>query len=350
MSLWERSGWSGGFPFSATRLGPLGRGVRGQGGNVDVTASQVPEHGMAPRVPPTATVAYGRIVVPDALTVRVAPGLRRFAPRKASLRLMPVGAFTWGSPTQPAHPRTRPEHTLIWVTKGRLRLDFPRQSTVMMPGDVRFIPAGTAFASLPQADALGHVLLIATELTADIDPPLPRTVISGCVGAGAAVLSATLHELIEEAARSADRKTLGCYLNLLSLRLSRLDPERDHTAQPDTPTSDRPLVDRFMTLAAIEIGSWYTLADLAQDLGTTLTQLDRACLEARGRRAIDLLHELRLERASEMLRHTDRSIPRIAQDLGYASHAHLTRSFVAATGRTPEAFRVQTQQASPPAE
>lgn len=340
MSVWERADWTGGFPFSPTRLSPVGRGILGQGGQIDVNAPQVQTEGAAPSAAPHV---QGRIAVPEALSVRVAPALRRFAPRQASLRLMPAGAFSWGGRTLPVQPRTRPEHVLIWVAEGRMRLDFPRTGSVLAAGDVRFIPAGTAFAARPLDDAQGQVLLIAPELTTQLDPPLPRTVIAGCAGSGAAVLSATLTELMHEAARSADHRTIGCYLNVLSLRLSRLEPEQDHRPRPGTVHPDRPLVDRFLALAAIEMGSCRTLADLAQDLGTTLTLLDRACIEARGHRAIDLLHELRVERAAELLRHTDRPVPRLAQDLGYASHAHFTRAFVAATGRTPETYRSQTQ-------
>lgn len=346
MSLWERSGWTGGFPFTTSGLGlsdPARSGSRsGQGDRVPVTAARVPDAGPA-RVQARPVASYGRIVMPDALAVRVAPASRRFAPRKASLRLLPLEAFSWGTGRGPVHPRTRPDHTLIWVTQGRVRLDFPRSGALLGADDVRFIPAGTAFASRSQPGALGHVLLLSPELAVELDPALPCRVTAGCAGQGAAALMACLQGLVDEAARAPDRKALTCHLNLLALRLSRLDPERQ--AMPGQPHAgpDRPLVDRFLALAAIQIGAPRTLAELAQDLGTTLTLLDRACHEARGKRAIDLLHELRLERAAEMLRHTDRPAARIAQDLGYASHTHFTRSFVAATGRTPEAYRQQMQ-------
>ncbi|CAM3208880.1 AraC family transcriptional regulator [Paracoccus nototheniae] len=344
MSLWDRTDWKGGFPFSPTRLRPYGPGRATATGQA-VTAATIPDDGIAP-LPWRAGIApLGRVVVPDALTVRVAPASRRFAPRRASLRLIPLEAFAWGGPADlrgsPALPRTRPDHVLIWVASGRMRLQFPRRDVVLGPGDVRYIPAGTAFTARPLSGAGGHVLMIAPELTADLDPALPRTMIAGCVGAGATAFLVTLRDLVDEAARRPDRAALSCHLNLLSLRLSRLEPERDHC--PGTPQSppDRPLVERFLALAAIEMGTWRTLADLAQDLDTTLTQLDRACHQARGRRAVELLHELRLERAAELLRHTDRPTARIAQDLGYASHTHFTRAFVTATGRTPEAFRTQ---------
>lgn len=344
MSLWDRTDWKGGFPFSPTRLRPSGPA---RPGPVDqaVTAATIPDGGIAPRPWRAGAAPLGRVVVPDALTVRVAPASRRFAPRRASLRLIPLAAFAWGGAagrqTDAALPRTRPDHVLIWVASGRMRLQFPRRRAVLGPGDVRYIPAGTAFAAQALSGAEGHVLMIAPDLTVDIDPALPRTMIAGSIGASANALLVNLRELVDEAARSPDRAALTCHLNLLSLRLSRLDPERDHAAATPPTPSDRPLVDRFLSLAAIEMGTFRTLADLAQDLDTTLTQLDRACHEARGRRAVELLHELRLERAAELLRHTDRPTARIAQDLGYASHTHFTRAFVTATGRTPEAYRSQ---------
>lgn len=339
MSLWDRTGWKGGFPFSPTRLTvpPHARTAIGA-----VTAPVIPETGHQPRPWHAGTASLGRIMVPDALTVRSGPASRRLTPRRTGLRLVPLAAFVGGVGNgAQALPRTRPDHTLIWVASGRMRLHFPRHVVVLGAGEVRFIPAGTAFATRSHPDADGHVLMIAPDLTAQMDPPLPGTMIGGNVGPAGAALLVNLRELADEAARNPDPRALACHLNLLSLRLSRLEPEQGHIPGARPASADRPLVDRFLALAAIQIGSWQTLADQAQDLGTTLTQLDRACLEARGLRAVDLLHELRLERAAELLRHTDRPTPRIAQDLGYASQTHFTRVFVAATGRTPDAYRQQ---------
>ncbi|RNF33755.1 AraC family transcriptional regulator [Paracoccus methylarcula] len=85
-----------------------------------------------------------------------------------------------------------------------------------------------------------------------------------------------------------------------------------------------------------------TIADLAAELGTGTAALDHACQSARGKRAIDLMHEVRLQRAVEMLREGGQSPAQIAKELGYTSHTHFTRSFVAATGQRPETFRDQS--------
>ncbi|MGC5124371.1 hypothetical protein, partial [Escherichia coli] len=77
------------------RLAPLGRGIRGQGGQIDVNGPQLQTEGTTP-MPMQRARAADRVAVPQALSVRVAPASHRFGPRQASLRLLPAGAFTWG--------------------------------------------------------------------------------------------------------------------------------------------------------------------------------------------------------------------------------------------------------------
>lgn len=344
MSMFGRTDWTKGFPFSPSRLREAGRPAAAPG-RARITRADILDDGAPLALPPRPAAAEdmparAAQALPDALRLRGAPPSRRFAPRRASLRLLPLGSFCWGSRTTPPQPRTRPDHVLVWVTAGRLRLDLPRQAIQMSAGDIRYIPAGTAFAALPQAGTEGHALLLSPEMTAGLEPPLPARHFAGAAGAQAEALALNLTELAEEAARGADPKALLCLLNMLSLRLGRLAPERAAEDDPALPP-DLPLVERFLGLAAQDLSACRTLADLAQDLGTTLTALDRACRSARGRRAVDLVNELRLERAAEMLRHSDAPSARIAQELGYSSQAHFARAFVAATGRTPDVFRAQ---------
>ncbi|MFN3526288.1 MAG: helix-turn-helix domain-containing protein [Paracoccus sp. (in: a-proteobacteria)] len=347
MAAFGGGDWSGGFPFTANRLRDLPRNAISHSDVSRVTAAGIPEEGRAlsslssETQPVRASAASGRIVMPDALRARAMPASRRFAPRRASLRLLPLGAFVWGSDSTPPQPRTRPDHTLLWVTQGGLGLGFPRRNHLMMAGDLRYIPAGTAFAALPGPGTEGHVLLLSPDMVGDMEPPLPSQTISGAVCGQAEALLVNLRELADEAARGADRRALLCHLNLLSMRLTRLEPEPQRGPAPEERTANHPLVAQFTDLAAQDLAGCRALADLAQDLGTTLTTLDRACLAARGKRAVDLLNDLRLERGAELLRNTGWSGARIAQELGYSSHAHFTRAFVAATGRTPDVFRAQ---------
>lgn len=256
------------------------------------------------------------------------------------LRLLSLADFTGRCRASATSPRTRPDHLLVWVTKGQIRLEFPRHRHCLSAGELRFIPAGTAFAMQSAPGAEGHVALIPRAAAAAARPPLPDNDLSAQIGEDGAQLLATLSELASEAC-PPDPATRQCLMNLLALRLSRLAP-KPAAAQADAPPSEaRSLVEQFLSLAATRLGTCAAIAELAEELQTNAATIDRACIAARGRRAIELLHELRLQRAVDLLRNSRHGAAQIADELGYSSHAHFTRAFVAATGRSPEAFRAQ---------
>lgn len=332
MSAYEPSQW-GGFPFTQTRI------------RTDRRLSQVSvnDPGLQDAAEPAAVEPSTAPVGPgQPLPAALRPVMRGARPigRQDGVRLLPLEAFVWGNGASRHQVRTRPDHVLIWVTGGQAQLHFPRQSAEMQAGDLRHVPAGTAFAVRAGAATTGQVVLISARLAAEVDPPLPDMPSPVRVGGHAAQLETVLRELARESA-DPGRGALSCLMNLLSLRLGKL-VSRPHPEQtPAMP--DHPLIDRFLVLAGQRLGSAGSVAELAAELGSSTAALDQACIATRGKRAIDLIHDLQLERAADLLRHTDRPILRIAADLGYSSHAHLARAFVAATGRTPEAFRAQSR-------
>jgi len=332
MSAFEHSQWKDGFPFSPSRI-RAGRRLGVDG----VNAPFIADAPGPPAGPPSIPASRGN-PVPAAMQ----PAWRGAHPvgRQNGMRLLPLEAFLWGSRTKPPQPRTRPDHVLVWVIEGRVQFDFPRDHACLRAGDLRFVPAGTAFAVLPAQGTRGHVALIAARLGAQAVPPLPDQVLAAHVGSHAAQLDATLREIGVETP-DGDPGTLPCLMNLLSLRLRQLAPGR----APDLPESappDRPLIDRFVALARQRLGQSRSVAELAAELGSSTLQLDQACLAAHRKRAVELIHDLRLECAARLLRETAQPTQRIAADLGYSSHAHFIRAFVAATGRTPEVFRAQS--------
>lgn len=332
MSAFEHSQWKDGFPFSPSQI-RAGRRLHLDGVNAPFIADASEAPAGAPAVP-----ASRDNPVPAAMQ----PALRGAHPvgRQHGMRLLPLQAFLWGSRANPPQPRTRPDHTLIWVTEGRVQLDFPRDRVCLRAGELRFIPVGTAFAASPAQDARGHVALISARLAAQAAPPLPGHVLAAHAGSQAAQLEATLREIGVETTDS-DPGTLSCLVNLLSLRLRQLAPGRT-PEMPETGLPDRPLIDRFLALARQRLGQSRSVAELAAELGSSMLHLDQACLAAHGKRAVELIHDLRLDCAARMLRETARPTQRIAADLGYSSHAHFIRAFVAATGRSPEVFRAQS--------
>lgn len=348
MATHDAGSFRNGFPFSASPFGKNAGwasvgGPRPDPGAAKVTDGSIPEgHAPvfadpAPRLQNIAPAAPNSVALPTSR-----PYAQRPIARQTGLRLLPLGSFVWGAKGNPPRPRTRSDHSLIWVTRGYAQLDLPRKERLLAPDTVCFIPAGTAFAFLPRAGAEGQVMLLAPQMAQDNDPPFPARMIAGMAGDEGAALHLTLHELSIETARNAGAAGMHCLLGMLALLLGRLQPLIATPDRATIPQRDRSLLERFMNLAGSRLKQGITIADLAEELGTTSAALDHACQSGRGKRAIDLIHQIRLEMAVQALRETRHSPAQIARDFGYASHTHFTRAFVAATGRTPEAFRAQS--------
>ena len=273
----------------------------------------------------------------------IRPFALRPAPSQSGLRLIPAEGFAWGHGTTSARPRTRGDHVLIWITRGGAALDWPRRRQPLAAGSVSYIPTGTAFAFRPLGRAAGHVLLIAPHLAQRLDPALPAGATTGAIGDAAPLLHATLQGLADEIGNPGSGSTaaIQLHLGLLAVRLARLTPQADAARQRPAAIPDLPLIDRFLTLAEAELGKGRTISDLAAMLDTSAAALDHACQTAHGKRAIQMIHDLRFDRALAALRRGDRAPADIARDLGYASQAHLTRAFVDRTGRLPDAFRAR---------
>ncbi|MTH64741.1 helix-turn-helix domain-containing protein [Paracoccus shanxieyensis] len=286
------------------------------------------------------------------LTARPAPApghLPRSAPGDG-LRLVPLAAFHWGGAARGRFggqgpdiaPRVRGDHILIRVTDGTLAIRFPGQQHPLTADRIALIPAGTAFSMQPPADVQGCALLIPPHLVKQLQIPFPTGFRSGLPDpADQALIEPALLALGHGSPRNpTEVSATACHLGLLSVALSRLaEGSQAQRMLNQRVTEAQPLTERFLALAGANIARNQTIAELARDLGCTQTHLDRACQQSRGKRALDLLYRLRLDRAASLLRDTNMTAGQIARDLGFSGLGHFVRSFAAATGRTPEDFR-----------
>lgn len=347
MANYDGHNWGGGFPFSASPFKSRTFSVSARIPFVDLPNARIndahilegrTQGSILPRIdaPETAEPILQAI---ESLPT-TPPFAQRPIARQVGLRLLPLESFIWGSRNVQTLPRIRPDHTLLWLTKGFAQLSFPRRRETLAYGAVRFIPADMAFSFSPRPEISGHVLLIAPALTQNTDPAFPHSYIAGNIGDAGDALLITLRELEAEGAKRDPGKALHTLLGMLRLQLTRLSPPIMPTAFPAyNVTARRPLVEQFLELAANRMQTGETIADLAQELGVSAAVLDHACLSAKGKRAIDLMHRLRFDRAVDMLRAGRHSPAQIARLLGYTSHTHFTRAFVEATGKKPEYFR-----------
>lgn len=79
---------------------------------------------------------------------------------------------------------------------------------------------------------------------------------------------------------------------------------------------------------------------LAEKLGIDYNTLSRTFSAQEGRTIESYTIGLRIERAKELMLHSDKNMKQIAFDLGYSSIAHFSRQFKQITGKTPTAYRM----------
>ncbi|MCG6135510.1 MAG: AraC family transcriptional regulator [Nostoc sp. LLA-1] len=82
------------------------------------------------------------------------------------------------------------------------------------------------------------------------------------------------------------------------------------------------------------------LADLAQLAQMSQSHFSRLFKQSMGLSPHQYLLQQRVERAKQLLKHTNQSLVEIALACGFDSHSHFTRQFRQITGITPKAYRI----------
>lgn len=83
----------------------------------------------------------------------------------------------------------------------------------------------------------------------------------------------------------------------------------------------------------------HSLNQYAAHLSLTPRRLSAIFRAGAGKTFTHYLHELRIERAKEMLAHDDKKIAAIAFEVGFENLSHFNKLFKSLTGSTPDAFR-----------
>lgn len=266
---------------------------------------------------------------------------------RGGMQIRRLSEFSWGGAAKglggAAVPRVCPDHLVLWLTTGSIRIALPRQHRILRAGQMTFVPAGTAFSLWHGPVAEGVAVNIPISILRRLGMILPREMVWGTpdlrdqpILHAALPRLAQIGRLPDQASRVAALEPLG----QLARALTRLDDGPTEEPHPkDDPRRAKPLSDRYIQLVRRDMGRGLTIADFAQELGVASATLDRACRCCRGRSALDLLYDLRLERAVWLLREGRNPTATVASLVGYVSLSHMNRAFAAATGRGPEAFR-----------
>jgi len=86
-------------------------------------------------------------------------------------------------------------------------------------------------------------------------------------------------------------------------------------------------------------GDDHSLETLAEQAGMSRSTLAQRFSDACGSGPMELVRELRMQKAAELLVRTDLPVKRISAEVGFQSRTAFARAFVAATGLPPRSYR-----------
>lgn len=127
--------------------------------------------------------------------------------------------------------------------------------------------------------------------------------------------------------------------NVLAVNLLR----HHATTQPQLPAYEGGLpprqLQRVLEYIDAHLDRKIELEALAKLLGMSQFHFSRLFKQSLGTSPYRYAIQQRVERAKQLLKHSDLTIIEIALDCGFSSHGHLSRQFRQVTGMTPKAFR-----------
>lgn len=135
---------------------------------------------------------------------------------------------------------------------------------------------------------------------------------------------------------SAHRSLMQSLLCTLLMRLSIDIP----SASPVGSRLPRAYLD-FRQIIEQSLNERPTVMALAQDLGYSTRTLDRACQQASGRTARDILDDRVALEVRRLLTHTDRPFARISAELGFTDPSNFSKFVKRNLGQVPTAIREQ---------
>lgn len=273
----------------------------------------------------------------------------RPVPSGGAMNLHSLGDFSWGGVSRRiganATPQICGDHLVIVLTEGSLRVDLPRRHHILSHAGMVFVPVGTAFSLWQAPRAQGQVINIPSSVLRKLSMHLPADLQIGRLkDRDLAGLPNILDQLsrIKRPLTPANMVTTRHWIGMINSLITRLEPEPVNPVHSSADlTGARPVVERFIALARRDMGRGMTIADFALEIGVSSSTLERTCRQLRGRSALELLYELRLERAVALLREGRCTPVEIAERVGYAGLSHMNRAFAAATGRGPEFFQYE---------
>lgn len=233
---------------------------------------------------------------------------------------------------------SRPQHMLIWVTRGAARCIVDGQSSAMASHNALFVPAGTLFSFNFESSCFGQTVALppSTRLDWPSEPIILR------VREPKAQLTLT-HYVEAIQTETLDNEPMAPIAAQAHAQLMMVWAHRYRSMQQTKRTTAAQRLLRAFCALIVQseskiVGSG-TMADFAGKLGVTPTHLTRVCKAACGITAADLLTQHSLQRARRFLEDDALKAVDVAAQLGFSTPAYFTRFIKTHTGATPSALR-----------
>lgn len=126
-------------------------------------------------------------------------------------------------------------------------------------------------------------------------------------------------------------------VGLTATALAQQHARRVDSGRPASAAARRRIVSAARHLLAVD--PTRTLGELARELAVSPHHLSRIFAAATGAPVTTYRNRLRVRAALERIADGERSLTRLAAELGFSDHAHLTRTIRSETGMTPSAHR-----------
>jgi AraC family transcriptional activator of pobA len=263
------------------------------------------------------------------------------------VRFLTLSQLTAGHDWRLTLVHDRPEHLLIWTTRGQGRLLLSGERRGVGAHNAIFVPARSLFSLDLGRQAVGQVMVVppASELNLPRIPRQLRIRDANAMSELTALLEAAARE--QQARRPLAAQSLDAYGALIAVWLQRQCGLEEHV--PARANAAARLSHAYCQRISAHFAESMTMADHAAELGVTPTHLTRACKAATGRTAAELLTERVLYEARSLLCATDTAAQDIARFLGFGSAAYFTRFIQHHCGQTPTALRRAARATRTPA-
>lgn len=258
----------------------------------------------------------------------------------SDIEVLTLAQFAKGADWRLTLAQDRPDHLLIWITRGQGRLLLDGLRRGVGAHNAIWVPQGALFALDLGRQGMAQVVKVPGDTPLRL-PQMPRHLRIRDVH-----VQSELTGLIEAAgreqtgARPPSQDALEAHAALVSVWLRRQIVLDEHVL--DRRNAAARLSQRYCLRISERFRSGDTMGMHAQALGVTPTHLSRAVKASTGKTAAELLTERTLFEARRLLDSTDRPAQDIARFLGFGSAAYFTRFMQHHTGRPPSKLRGPT--------